>query len=80
MIGMCHDGYDTLMVTPDVGEESSKKSLIDFKLLLNPLDRPDKDIILHACVQPLKIVYDEVIEWVWSIYLLYLCRTLLMVL
>ena len=55
--GVSHDSQETLMVTAD-GDMGSP--LVNFQLEMNPLDRPEMDLIVRTNVQPLKVIYDEV--------------------
>lgn len=58
--GVSHDNQVTLMVTE--GKDLKGSSLVNFELYVNPLEHPEKDLVVKASVQPLMIVYDEVIR------------------
>ena len=58
--GVSHDNQETLMVTE--GKDLKGSSLVNFELYVNPLEHPEKDLVVKASVQPLMIVYDEVIR------------------
>lgn len=67
--GVSHDSQETLMVTADVGGDMGSP-LVNFQLEMNPLDRPEMDIVVRTNVQPLKVIYDEVSGcgyWAWFI-------------
>ena len=67
--GVSHDSQETLMVTADVDGDMGSP-LVNFQLEMNPLDRPEMDLIVRTNVQPLKVIYDEVSGcgyWVWFI-------------
>ena len=44
------------------GKDLKGSSLVNFELYINPLEHPEKDLVVKASVQPLMIVYDEVIR------------------
>ena len=44
------------------GKDLKGSSLVNFELYVNPLEHPEKDLVVKASVQPLMIVYDEVIR------------------
>lgn len=58
--GLPRDYHDIVMVTADIDKESSSSSLVSFDLQINPLEYPEKDIVVCTTVQPLKVIYDEV--------------------
>ena len=58
--GVSHDNQVTLMVME--GKDLKGSSLVNFELYVNPLEHPEKDLVVKASVQPLMIVYDEVIR------------------
>ena len=61
MEGMPHNNRTTTLVTSLVGGASEVAShLVDLKLDLNPLDRPEMDITVKAALRPIQITYDFV--------------------
>ena len=58
VMGVSHAGQDTLMITS--GQDLKGASLLNFELYLNPLEDPEKDVVVRAKIQPLMIIYDEV--------------------
>ena len=60
VLGVSHDKRDTLMMTS--GGDLKGASLLNFELYLNPLEDPEKDVVVRANIQPLMIIYDEVRE------------------
>ncbi len=72
MEGVPHDGQPTTLVTSLVGGVSeSATHLVDLQLDVNPIDRPEMDIIVKAALRPIQITYDFVRLlshdlWVWQ--------------
>lgn len=60
MLGIPHNGEQTVMVTSVSQDKQETEPLVDFQLELNPLDREGMDVVVKTSVKPLRIVYDEV--------------------
>ena len=62
VFGLPRGDQQTVMVTVASSPTTSisHKSLVDFSLEINPLDRDNMDLVVKAAVKPLKIIYDEV--------------------
>ena len=61
MEGLPHSGRTTTLVTSLVGGASNATSqLVDLKLDVNPIDRPEMDITVKAALRPIQITYDFV--------------------
>ena len=62
MEGLPHSGRTTTLVTSLVGGASDATSqLVDLKLDINPIDRPEMDVTVKAALfRPIQIIYDFV--------------------
>ena len=57
--GIPKDYSEVVMVSAD-NDKSSNDAVVTFGIEINPLDDPEKDIVVSTSVLPLRVIYDEV--------------------
>ena len=60
MTGISHGPEPTILVTSKVGGPVEATPLVEFKLEVNPLERPEMDMTVKAALKPIQITYDFV--------------------
>lgn len=63
MTGVPHGSCPTSLLSSKVGGATTAAvdaPLLKFGLELNPLDRPEMDVVVRADLRPIKITYDAV--------------------
>ena len=72
MTGVPHGSCPTSLLSSQVGGATAPAvdaPLLKFGLELNPLDRPEMDVVVRAELRPIKITYDAVSELCVLVYL-----------
>ena len=60
MTGISHGPDPTILVTSKVGGPVEATPLVEFKLEVNPLERPEMDMTVKVALKPIQITYDFV--------------------
>lgn len=61
MSGIAKGNQATTIITSNIGGNlDSEDHLVDLQLELNPLERPEMDVVIRTVLRPLQITYDFV--------------------